>query len=176
VNDCPTKLAWARGARAGSQQDFSRLVAAHQGALRAFLRRLCANAAEADDLAQDSFVFAWENITRFDAARDFRPWLFAIAWRKYRQSKRSWLRRLRREQAAAPMEDSFTPDPGLRMDLGAALKGLPPEPCAAVLLCLGCDFSHAEAAQALEIPLGTVKSHIARARLVLQAALGEAHA
>jgi RNA polymerase sigma factor (sigma-70 family) len=176
VNDLSTGPAWAQNARAGSHQDFSRLVAAHQGALRAFLRRLCTNAAEADDLAQETFVFAWENIARFDPARDFRPWLFAIAWRKYRQSKRSWLRRLRREQAAAPHEDSFIPDPGLRLDLRAALAGLAPEPRAAVLLCLGGDFSHAEAAQALEIPLGTVKSHIARARLALQAALGEAHA
>lgn len=176
MNDLSTGPAWAHRARAGSQQDFSRLVAAHQGALRAFLRRLCTNAAEADDLAQETFVFAWEKIAHFDPARDFRPWLFAIAWRKYRQSKRSWLRRLRREQTAAPVEDSFTPDPGLRLDLDAALKDLPPEPRAAVLLCLGCDFSHAEAAQALEIPLGTVKSHIARARLALQTALGEAHA
>jgi RNA polymerase sigma-70 factor (ECF subfamily) len=176
VNDLAIEQAWARAAQAGSHQDFSRLVAAHQGALRAFLRRLCANAAEADDLAQETFVFVWEKIVRFDPAREFRPWLFAIAWRKYRQSKRSWLRRLRREQAAAPMEDSFTPDPGLRLDLRAALSGLAPEPRAAVLLCLGCDFSHGEAAQALEIPLGTVKSHIARARETLQAALGEAHA
>ena len=176
MNDRPNEQAWAHGAQAGSHQDFSRLVAAHQAPLRAFLRRLCVNAAEADDLAQDSFVFAWENVARFDPARAFRPWLFAIAWRKYRQSKRSWLRRLRREQAAAPMEDRFTPDPGLRLDLDAALGGLAPEARAAVLLCLGCDFSHAEAAQALEIPLGTVKSHIARARLVLQTALGEAHA
>ena len=172
----PIERAWAQRARAGSQHDFSRLVAAHQGPLRAFLRRLCVNAAEADDLAQETFVFAWEQIARFDPARDFRPWLFAIAWRKYRQSKRSWLRRLRREKAAAPIEDSFTPDHGLRLDLGAALKDLSPEPRAAVLLCLGCDFSHAEAAQALEIPLGTIKSHIARARLALQTALGEAHA
>jgi RNA polymerase sigma-70 factor (ECF subfamily) len=168
--------AWAQRAQACSHQDFSRLVAAHQGALRSFLRRLCRNAAEADDLAQESFVFAWEKIARFDATRAFRPWLFAIAWRKYRESKKSWLRRLRREQAAAPTEDSFTPDPGLRLDLDAALEGLAPEPRAAVLLCLGCDFSHAEAARALEIPLGTVKSHIARAKLTLQAALGEAHA
>jgi RNA polymerase sigma factor (sigma-70 family) len=176
VNDRPNEQAWAHGAQAGSHQDFSRLVAAHQAPLRAFLRRLCVNAAEADDLAQDSFVFAWEKIARFDPARAFRPWLFAIAWRKYRQSKRSWLRRLRREQAAAPMEDRFTPDPGLRLDLDAALGGLAPQARAAVLLCLGCDFSHAEAAQALEIPLGTLKSHIARARPVLQTALGEAHA
>jgi RNA polymerase sigma-70 factor (ECF subfamily) len=176
VNDLSTGPAWAKSARAGSHQDFSRLVAGHQAALRAFLRRLCANAAEADDLAQETFVFAWENIARFDPARAFRPWLFAIAWRKYRQSKRSWLRRLRREQAAAPVENSFMPDPGLRLDLRAALSGLAPEPRAAVLLCLGGDFSHAEAAQALEIPLGTVKSHIARARLALQAALGDAHA
>ncbi|HSS13599.1 MAG TPA: sigma factor, partial [Rhizomicrobium sp.] len=67
-------------ARAGSADAFGRLVQMHQQALRAFLRRLCGNAADADDLAQEAFVFAWEHIARFDPARPFRPWLFGIAW------------------------------------------------------------------------------------------------
>src|SRR4051812_41450236 len=97
----------------------------HQQALRAFLRRLCGNAADADDLAQDSFVFAWEHIERFDPARCFRPWLFGIAWRKYRERKRSWLRLIRRERAAADSETSFAPDPGLKLDLIRAAQTLP---------------------------------------------------
>jgi RNA polymerase sigma-70 factor (ECF subfamily) len=164
----------APDARAGSPDDFSRLVAAHQCGLRAFLRRLCGNHALADDLAQETFVFAWEAMARFDPKRDFRPWLFGIGWRKYREHKRSWFRLVRRERAAAA-EESFTPDPGLRLDLAAALRALSPEQRAAALLCLACEFTHAEAAEALAIPLGTVKSHVARAREKLQAALGESH-
>jgi RNA polymerase sigma factor (sigma-70 family) len=164
--------AWVRGAQAGSADAFGRLVHMHQQGLRAFLRRLSDNAADADDLAQESFVFAWKNIARFDPARPFRPWLFGIAWRKYRERKRSWLRLLKRESAATQEDAGFTPNPGLKLDLMRAAETLPVEQRAAVLLCLGAEFTHAEAAQALALPLGTVKSHVARGREKLAAALG----
>jgi len=159
-------------ARAGSADAFGRLVQMHQQALRAFLRRLCGNAADADDLAQEAFVFAWEHIGRFDASRPFRPWLFGIAWRKYRERKRGWLRLLKRESRGENDETSFAPDPGLKLDLVKATSTLPPEQRAAVLLCLGAEFTHAEAAEALALPLGTVKSHINRGREKLAALLG----
>jgi RNA polymerase sigma factor (sigma-70 family) len=172
VTEDNAETAWARAARAGSADAFGRLVHMHQQALRAFLRRLCGNAADADDLAQDTFVFAWEHIARFDLARPFRPWLFGIGWRKYRERKRSWLRLITRESRAAPTETSFAPDPGMKMDLVRAAQGLPPEQRAAILLCLGAEFTHVEAAEALALPLGTVKSHVARGREKLAAALG----
>jgi len=159
-------------ARAGSADAFGRLVQMHQQALRAFLRRLCGNAADADDLAQEAFVFAWEHIGRFDASRPFRPWLFGIAWRKYRERKRGWLRLLKRESRGVNDETSFAPDPGLKLDLVKATSTLPPEQRAAVLLCLGAEFTHAEAAEALALPLGTVKPHINRGREKLAVLLG----
>jgi RNA polymerase sigma-70 factor (ECF subfamily) len=61
----------------------------------------------------------------------------------------------------------------LKLDLAKALGDLSPEQKAALLLCLGCEFTHAEAAEALAMPLGTVKSHVARGREKLTAALGE---
>lgn len=164
------EAALAMRARAGSADAFGRLVQMHQQALRAFLRRL--SAADADDLAQEAFVFAWEHIDRFDPARPFRPWLFGIAWRKYRERKRSWLRLLKRESHAASDETSFAPDPGLKLDLVKAASTLPPEQRAAVLLCLGAEFTHAEAAETLALPLGTVKSHINRGREKLALLLG----
>ena len=164
--------AWAHAARAGSADAFGRLVHIHQQGLRAFLRRLCGNNADAEDLAQETFVFAWEHIARFDPARPFRPWLFGIGWRKYRERKRSWLRLLTREGRAAATETSFVPDPGLKLDLAKAMQSLAPEQRAALLLCLGAEFTHAETAEALALPLGTVKSHVARGREKLAAALG----
>jgi len=159
-------------ARAGSADAFGRLVQMHQQALRAFLRRLCGNAADADDLAQETFVFAWEHIGRFDPARSFRPWLFGIAWRKSREKKRSFLRLIRRETRASEMAETVCQsDPGLRLDLEKATATLPAEQKAAILLCLACEFSHSEAAEALALPLGTVKSHVARGREKLIAAL-----
>jgi RNA polymerase sigma-70 factor (ECF subfamily) len=170
VTQDSAEAALAMRARAGSADAFGRLVQMHQQALRAFLRRL--SAADADDLAQEAFVFAWEHIDRFDPARPFRPWLFGIAWRKYRERKRSWLRLLKRESHAASDETSFAPDPGLKLDLVKAASTLPPEQRAAVLLCLGAEFTHAEAAETLALPLGTVKSHINRGREKLALLLG----
>ena len=174
MNELENEVAWARGAQAGSAEDFGRLVRLHQQALRAFLRRITSNDAEAEDLAQESFVFAWEKILRFDPARPFRPWLFAIAWRKYRERKRGWRRWMARNAAYAEartlVED---PDPGLRLDLASACARLPTDQRAALLLCLGCDFTQAEAAEALSLPLGTVKSHLARGRQKLAAFLGD---
>jgi len=171
VSDDATLIA---AAQAGATDAFGLLVRGHQQALRLFLRRLCGNHAEADDLAQEAFVFAWEKIGRCDPARPFRPWLFGIAWRKYRENRRGWRRLLTRQgRAIAAQPQSETPDPGLAVDLAAAAATLPPEQRAAVLLCLGLDFSHGEAALALALPLGTVKSHVARGRRQLAAFLGE---
>jgi RNA polymerase sigma factor (sigma-70 family) len=171
VTQDSAETAWVNAARAGSADAFGRLVHMHQQALRTFLRRLAP--ADADDIAQETFVFAWEHIARFDPARDFRPWLFGIAWRKHREGNRGWIRRLTRQgRAAMDGEAAFQPDPGLKLDLMKALGPLPPEQRAALLLCLGCEFTHAEAASALALPLGTVKSHVARGREKLVAALG----
>lgn len=174
MNDPGIERAWAPNPQA--RPDFSQLVALHQQGLRAFLRRLCGNHALADDLAQETFVSAWQSLPRFDATKDFRSWLFGIGWRKYREQKRSWLRRIKREREAAPEDESFMPDPGMGIDLAAAVRALPAQQRAALLLCLACEFSHAEAARILEIPPGTVKSHVARARERLQAMLGESDA
>jgi RNA polymerase sigma-70 factor (ECF subfamily) len=173
VTESDVEPDWVRRAQAGSADAFGRLVHIHQQSLRAFLRRLTANHADADDLAQETFVFAWEHIARFDPARPFRPWLFGIAWRKYREGKRGWIRRLTRQgHAAQEVPTVFQPDPGLRLDLAKVTAALPPEQRAALLLCLACEFTHAEAAEALALPLGTVKSHVARGREKLVAALG----
>jgi len=172
VIDLANERAWVISAQAGSAHAFGQLVAAHSQALRAFLRRFARD--EADDIAQDAFVFAWENIARCDPARPFRPWLFGIAWRKYRERRRSLLRLFRREAAYSQAQDSVVNhDPGLTLDLGAAIATLAPEPRAVMLLCLALDFTHGEAAEALSLPPGTVKSHIARGRQKLAAFLGD---
>ena len=174
MSEPDTEPGWARDARAGSADAFGKLVRLHGQALRAFLRRLTGNGAQADDLAQDAFLFAWERIGRFDPARPFRPWLFAIAWRKYRESRRGWRRLLARETRYAQTRETVDhADPGLALDLAAACATLPLDQRAALLLCLGLDFTQREAAQALALPLGTVKSHIARGREKLAAFLGD---
>jgi RNA polymerase sigma-70 factor (ECF subfamily) len=163
-----------RQAQAGSSQAFARLVDAHQQGLRAFLRRLSGNWAEADDLAQEAFVAAWTDIRRFREGHAFRTWLCGIGYRKFLMAQRTARRQRRRDASALEHQDGVSSELSTeeRLDLLRALHSLPVDQRAAVALCLAAGFSHAEAAAALELPLGTVKSHVQRGRSRLLAALG----
>jgi RNA polymerase sigma-70 factor (ECF subfamily) len=167
-----------QAARGGSQAAFSRLVQRHQQSLRGFLRRLISSRPdEADDLAQEAFLAAWSNLSRLREADDFRPWLFGIAYRKAQSALRSGRRQARRDGAWLAVEAQAAEpalDPDLRLSLDKALRDLDPEQRAAVQLCLAEGWTHPEAAQALGLPLGTIKSHVARGRARLLAELGEA--
>lgn len=160
-------------AQAGSTQAFSRLVDRHQQAVRAFLRRACGDWAEADDLAQEAFLAAWPRIGRLREGASVRAWLIGIAYRKHLTARRSAIRSRVREsayEAERPRTAGGVLDD--RIALETAMADLPPDQRACVALCLAADFSHAEAAEALELPLGTVKSHVARGRARLLSALG----
>ena len=156
-------------ARRGSDAAFQRIVARHQQAVRAFLRRLGGDVDEADDLAQETFIAAWRALDRFSGQSSLRSWLCGIAYRKRLGQTRGRVRaRIRDTQfaeAAGPAETSGCSDE--RLDLARAMAELPLEQRAAVSLCLAADFSHAEAAEALNLPLGTVKSHVTRGRAKL---------
>lgn len=159
-------------ARRGSQGAFREIVERHQQAVRGFLRRTLANPADADDLAQETFLTAWSGLWRFRQQASLRSWLCAIAWRKSLTLQRSHRRqRLRYDTLETPLEAVACPD--RRLDLAAALRVLPNDQRAAVALCLGGGFSHAEAADTLGLPLGTIKSHVERGRAKLLSALGD---
>jgi RNA polymerase sigma-70 factor (ECF subfamily) len=160
-------------ARRGSDAAFEKIVARHQQAVRGFLRRLGGDPADADDLAQETFVAAWRDLDRFRGQSSVRSWLCGIAYRKRLSQRRSQRRSSERDAAfaASGVPDVEAPDAGDRLDLARAMTALPIEQRAAVSLCLAADFSHTEAAAALKLPLGTVKSHVARGRDKLLAAL-----
>lgn len=162
-------------ARRGSPAAFGRLVDRHQRAVRAFLRRSCGDAAEADDLAQETFIAAWERIGRFRGESSVRSWFCGIAWRKLMTAKRGWFRSKKRDGdylETEALERGEGAGADERIALERALAGLPTEQRAAVALCLGGGFSHAEAAEALGLPLGTVKSHVTRGKTRLMQVLG----
>lgn len=170
---------WGEGeliaaARAGDAAAFSRLVDMHQRSVRGFLRRLCLGAhADADDLAQEAFVTAWTRIGTFRVGESFRSWLCGIGYRKWLTHRRGEARRAAREAEAeepAPVGRAEASD--ARLDASAALGALSQEQRACVALCLAAEFSHAEAAAALGMPVGTVKSHVARGRAKLLDVLG----
>ena len=164
------------GIRQGSDRAFNLLIDRHQMAVRGFLHRLLANAADAEDIAQETFLAAWEGINTYRGGASVRSWLCAIAWRRAKASQRSWFRRRARE-AHYSAASSCEGEPGTpaedRLAVRQALLTLPIEQRAAVALCLAEGLSHSEAAQALGAPLGTVKSHVARGKARLLQALSE---
>ncbi|WP_293680445.1 sigma-70 family RNA polymerase sigma factor [uncultured Phenylobacterium sp.] len=149
-------------ATAGERRAFGELVRRHGSAVRGLLRRMGAQAAEADDTAQDAFLAAFERIAEFRGEGTFAGWVKKIAARQY-------LRRIQRDKrvtaiAAEGVEqaDISASDADHRIDLDEALKGLSAAERLCVSMCYGAGLSHGEAAEALNLPLGTVKSHVKR--------------
>ena len=157
----------------GSQRAFNELVDRHQQSVRNFLRRVVGRN-EADDVAQETFLAVWTQASAWRGESAVRSWIFAIAWRKAKDLQRGWFRRRRRDAAwVQGADESVEESSVMQRALEQAMASLSLEQRAAVMLCLAQDFSHAEAAAALQIPLGTVKSHVMRGRDRLRAVLGE---
>jgi RNA polymerase sigma-70 factor (ECF subfamily) len=147
-------------------------VRVHQGKLRAFLRRMTrGDRALADDLAQDTFLEAYRKIAQFRAEGTFASWLYQIGYSRYLMHARK--RKL--EALDETCEPSHESQAGLdaKLDLETALARIHPAKRAALTLCFSEGYSHEEAATILNIPLGTLKSHVARGREEVRAMLSE---
>ncbi len=162
--------------RDGSERAFNMLIDRHQQAVRTFLRGIAASHGDADDIAQETFLAAWTHAKSFRGQSSVRSWLFSIAWRKAKGSQRRWFRAVRRDtvyhgdHGRENAQEASTED---RIAVGQALLSLPMDQRAAVTLCLGSGYTHAEVAQLLEIPLGTIKSYVLRGREKLRGILGD---
>ena len=162
-------------AAAGDRAAFGELVRRHGSAVRGLLRRMGAAPAEADDVAQDAFLIAFERIGEFRGQGAFAAWVRKIGARQY-------LRRLQKERRIASLASAAdegadvaaSPDAAGRIDLDEALRALGPAERICVSMCYGAGLSHAEAADALNLPLGTVKSHVKRGLEKLRARLAPA--
>lgn len=165
-----------RALREGDARAFEMLVRRHQGAVRAQLRYLLRNdAATADDLAQDTFVLAWRKLEQFRGDARFGTWLHRIAHSCFLQHLRS---RGGPEKQALEVEldalDTASDDPGapeLGLDINAAIERLSGNQRAALLYCVQIGLSHEEAAHVLCMPLGSVKTHVARGKAKLRSLL-----
>ncbi|CAM3151893.1 RNA polymerase sigma factor [Asticcacaulis taihuensis] len=162
-----------RRAREGSSDAFSRLVADHQQAVRAFVRRLCAQPDDADDLAQEAFVTAWAILHKLRDDVSFRTFVCGIAYRKALNDRRRLNRSGARDTEWFGLQEQSRPSTiDAKLSVQAALASLPLDQRAAISLCVAADYSHAEAAEILGLPLGTIKSHILKGRAKLNALLG----
>lgn len=136
----------------------------HERRVRGFLRRLCGDA-HADDVAQLTFLKAWRAAASYRGDGSYEGWLLRIAWTQFLSDRR-------RTPATQPTGwSAATVGPDTRIDISRALAALPERERAAAVLCLGEGWSHGEAAAILGLPLGTLKSIVARARARLAAIL-----
>ncbi len=137
--------------------------------LRRYARALMRDRAAADDLVQtclERVVATWH---RRRKDREPRSWLFAILHNLAVNRLRQLQRQGRRDAAGSGLDPAFAPRPmhgdGVQQrDLLAALAGLPEEQRSVILLVAVEDFTYAETAEVLAVPIGTVMSRLARGR------------
>lgn len=156
---------------------FEQLVLRYQSLVRRFLRRLTADAAAADDVAQETFIKAYGRLNQFRGDAKFSTWLVAIAYNEFRQMRR------RRQQhdriASAVHEEPRTYDFGVdpaTLDLPKLLAWLDDDERVVLVLSYAHECSHREISVVTGLPLGTVKSHLTRGKARILARLRDLEA
>jgi RNA polymerase sigma-70 factor, ECF subfamily len=144
--------------------------------LRAFALSLASHADYADDLVQETLMKAWNHQESFQAGTNIKAWLFTILRNEYF----SQLRKRRREVEDADGDyagNVMTPggqESQLDMaDLRIALAHLPDDQREAVVLVGASGFSYQEVAEICQVPVGTIKSRVNRARNKLAVLLND---
>jgi RNA polymerase sigma factor (sigma-70 family) len=169
----------AISASAATPADFAAIFDRHFDVIHAYLQRRIGRDL-ADELAAETFLIAFDKRARYDVSRpDARPWLFGIATNLLHRHRRHELRQLRAyaRSATDPILDAFDgvearlDASSVRRELVDALTRIPAEELDALLLFAWADFSYAEIAEALEVPVGTVRSRLSRARSRMRAEL-----
>lgn len=155
---------------------FIKAVEREQGALRRFLRTLCrGDAAKADDIAQEALLKAYLHFSDFNGKSKFSTWLYRIAFNSFSDWSASASRKERgRESLDTPSVLKVAADEGIRKDyrpLYEAIGGLSEDERVCILLFYMEDRSIAEISNITDMPTGTVKSHLARARSRLRTKL-----
>jgi RNA polymerase sigma factor (sigma-70 family) len=177
--DDETDAAMIRQSRC-EPEAFAVLYDRHAAALHRYVARRLGDAL-ADDVVAECFLAAFGRRDRYDLSRaDARPWLYGIAARvigKHRRTEVRQLRALARTGADPVAEDhadrvdSRVTAAAAQRQLAAALARLPVGDRDVLLLIAWADLSYAEVAEALAIPVGTVRSRLSRARKRTRAAL-----
>ncbi|MEI4506690.1 RNA polymerase sigma factor [Sphingopyxis sp. CCNWLW253] len=165
---------WALNQRVagGDRAAFQLLVLRHEGRLRAFLSR--AAGCDADDLAQEAFVRAWQRAGEYRGQGSYAAWVMGIGWRLFLDQRRTAQRReglLGGEDIASSADPRPASDAAI--DANRLLGALSPQERAALTLCFGHGWSHGEAAAIMGLPLGTLKSLVLRGRAKAQKMIGE---
>jgi RNA polymerase sigma-70 factor (ECF subfamily) len=151
----------------GNQSAMLALVDRFRGQVFGLCYRMLGQRQDAEDAAQETFVRVLRNLHRWDPERAFEPWLLAIAGNRCRTAISTRRRRPAGEGLIEQIPDN-TPDEqsaaSLSEEVHRALASVRPEYRQAFVLFHEQELSYAEIAEAMEVPLGTIKTWVHRAR------------
>jgi RNA polymerase sigma-70 factor (ECF subfamily) len=162
------ELAWITRSRRGDQEAFESLIRRYQRMVHSLAYRMTGSLTDTQDLAQETFIQAYQQLDTFRGEAKFSSWLYRIAlnrclnWRK-RESRREQVHNTWTKEHEQPNDAN----PTLFLQVQEALAKLPPKQRAAIVLTVYQGLSHAEAAKLLECSETTVswRLFIARAKL-----------
>ncbi len=172
----------------GDEMAFAELVAEHQRMVVQLAMNLLGDHEEALDLSQDVFLRVFRTIHRFRGHSSLRTWIYRIAVNQARNRHRFWRRRHRADQvsldehvavhgdfllAGGPTPDRVLVQKELAVRVQRALDNLPFDQHTAIVLREIDGLSYEEISYSLDVPIGTVKSRLTRARRALRLELGE---
>jgi RNA polymerase sigma-70 factor (ECF subfamily) len=151
----------------GDQGAMMALVERFRGQVFGLCYRMLGQRQDAEDVAQETFVRVLKNLHRWDANRDFEPWLLAIAGNRCRTALSTRKRRPAAEILPEQISDGL-PDiqaaKNLAEEVSLALAGVREDYRQAFVLFHEQELSYTEIAEAMNVPLGTVKTWVHRAR------------
>lgn len=155
---------------------FSELVIRYQSALFNFILKFERNPTVAEDLSQDTFIKAFMKIRSFKGESSFKTWLFSIAYREFLQEKRKAGAFMKLLQAVGIYQDSVEqPEPLISLDLDKQLSKLGKPEKTAIILCDVIGMTNLEASQIMDVPLGSLKTYVKRARALMNDAMGQSY-
>ncbi|MEL7296680.1 MAG: RNA polymerase sigma factor [Pseudomonadota bacterium] len=160
---------------ASDTQAFDALTRPYLGRLRGYLRGLTMHDSDADDRLQTTLIKAWQELHRFDHRGRFVAWLFRIAHREFLQGARAGKRyhqAMARYDGQSDGMSQSGDQAAAAMDIETILGSMHGDSRAAIILSRAVGLTHAEIAQAMDKPLGSVKSLLTRATQEIVAQYG----
>ena len=162
------------------RDEFDRAALVHVPELLRVATRLCGNAAAGEDLVQETYLQAWRSFHRFEAGTNCRAWLYKILLFTYsaqrrKRARQPFLVEIDAASDAALLVEPPTPDMLTAEAVRAAFERLP-DPFRTLVLLVDVEgLTYREAAEAMNVPIGTVMSRLSRGRRLLRLELA-AHA
>jgi RNA polymerase sigma-70 factor (ECF subfamily) len=158
-------------AREGDDDAFGELLHRYQRPVLNFVYRLLANETEAEDVAQDTFVRAYQHLADFDPRRKFSTWLFALARNTAIDRLRYRHRHPTEPLDTAPESSTVSNEVGNRevgVEIAAAIAQLPEDQRTAIVLAEYHDLSYTEIAEVMNSSEKSIESRLYRAKITLR--------